>query len=96
VSTPINGHPRGVRFSLAGPQPFRDKARLRFELPEAGSATIEMFDVLGRAVGDPIEGSWSAGPHEVSLDARRLSPGVYAARLTAGGAFAVVRLVHVR
>jgi hypothetical protein len=53
--------------------------------------------VLGLLVptGDRIEGWWSSGPHEVSLDARRLSPGVYSARLTAAGTSAVVRLVHI-
>jgi hypothetical protein len=87
---------QALRFTLAGAQPFGDLARLRFELPEAGRASIEVFDVAGRRAGEPIDGWWPAGSHEVSLDARRLAPGVYAARLIAAGTSQVVRLVHVR
>jgi hypothetical protein len=82
-----------LRFALAGPQPCRDVARLRFDLPAAGAVSIEVLDVLGRAVGDRLTGWWPSGPHEVSLDARRLSPGVYAALLSAAGQREVVRLV---
>ena len=88
--------PGQLSLALAGPQPCRDLARLRFELPEAEAASIEVFDVLGRSMGDRVTGWWSAGPHEVALDARRLSPGVYAALLSAGGRREVVRLVHVQ
>jgi hypothetical protein len=96
VSTPIAGTPRRLRFSLAGPQPFGDATRLRFVLPEAGSASIAVFDIQGREVGSRIKAWWSAGPHEIPLDARHLSPGVYSAVLTAAGTHDVLRLVHVR
>jgi len=35
-----------------------------------------VFDVLGRVVGERIAESWSAGPHEVSLNTQHLRPGV--------------------
>ena len=88
--------PVGLRFALAGPQPFGDETRLRFDLPQAGRVTIEIFDVLGRKVSDELDGWWSSGPHEVALQARQLSPGVYDARLTAGGARENLMLVHIR
>jgi hypothetical protein len=96
ASVPIGGPPQALRFALAGPQPFRDQARLRFEMPGAGTASIEVFDVLGRRAAERIEGWRSSGPQEVLLDARRLSPGVYSARLTAAGRNEVVRLVRIR
>jgi photosystem II stability/assembly factor-like uncharacterized protein len=96
LSVPIGGEPKVLRFALAGPQPFGDKARLRFYMPEAGTASVEVFDVLGRRATDRVEEWWSSGPHEVALDARRLSPGVYTARLRAAGTSEVVRLVHLR
>jgi len=88
--------PQRLKFALAGPQPFRGETRLRFELPQAGSASIQLFDVQGRAAGGRIEGFWSAGPHQVTLDAHALSPGIYSAQLRAGGQHEVLRLVHVR
>ena len=95
LSAPVAGAGGGLRFVLVG-QPCRDLARVRFVLPEAGTSSIEVFDVLGRVVGDRVEGRWSSGPHEVSLDTRHLSPGVYTARLTAGGGHEGVRLIRVR
>jgi hypothetical protein len=96
--SPVPGDARAtsVHFALAGPQPFQSRTRVRFELTHAGRATIQMYDVLGRATGERIDASWSAGPHEVELDGHRLSPGVYTALLTAGDAREAVRLVHVR
>lgn len=88
--------PKALGFALAGSQPVGDRARLRFALPKASEATIAIYDVHGRLVGDRIAGSWPAGPREVSLDAGRLAPGVYSALLTAGGVRETVRLVRVR
>jgi hypothetical protein len=96
VSVPPAGGPARLRLALAGPQPFRDQTRLRFELPAAGNATIEILDIAGRRAGERIEGWWSPGPHEVALDAQGMSPGVYAAVLTSGAERESVRLVHVR
>jgi hypothetical protein len=85
-----------LQFALAGPQPFRDVAHLRFVLPQAGRATIRLFDVLGRSVGQRVDEFFSSGPHEVALEARGLEPGVYSARLEAAGARRALRLVHVQ
>jgi hypothetical protein len=91
-----DGRSRSLRFALAGPRPVRNVARFHFELPETGSATIEVFDVAGHRVSSSIRGSWSAGAHEVSWNTRELAAGVYEARLTAGGRNEVIRMVHVR
>ena len=85
-----------LRFSLAGPQPIRDLARFRFDLPVAESATLELFDVMGRRAADRIGAFWPAGPHEVTVSARTLSPGVYAARLTSGRERESVLFIRVR
>src|SRR5262249_1105905 len=95
ASVPPGGGTR-VSFALASSQPVRDRASLRFALPAAGEATIEVFDVMGRSTGLKLAATFSAGSHDVSLDANRLSPGVYAALLTAGGTRESIRLVHVR
>lgn len=92
----VGGSPTGVRFVLAGPQPSADEAPVRFELREPGTVTIELLDVSGRLVGERLSSQWAAGPHDLSLDTHALAPGVYSARLTAGEAHAVVRIVHVR
>lgn len=94
VDPPAGGG--ALHFALAGAQPSRDDARVRFVLPESGPASIEVFDVTGRAAGNRIDGQWSPGAHEVSLDTRALRPGVYLAVLSARGVRETVRVVHVR
>jgi len=93
VGPPVAG---ALRFSIAGAQPFTDRATFRFDLPMPGVATIELFDVMGRRTGVRASASSPAGAQQLSLDARDLRPGVYAARLTAGAAHAELRIVHVR
>ena len=96
LSVPGDDAPVALRFALAGAQPAGDQVRFEFELPEPASTSLEVFDAAGRRAAEPLRGSWPAGPHELSLDARALPSGVYQARLTAGGRHGVVRLIHVR
>lgn len=96
VAVDPRGGPVRLGFALAGSQPVGDRARLRFALPKASDATIALYDVHGRMVGDRITGSWPAGAQEVSIDARRLPPGVYSALLTSAGLRETLRLVRVR
>lgn len=95
VGVPEEQGPGGLGFALVGPQPIGDRAPLRFDLPEAGAVTIQLYDVMGRVVGERLERWYPAGPEVASLDTRRLASGIYAARLTAGGRHAALRLVHV-
>jgi hypothetical protein len=96
VSVPGDVAPAGLQFAIAGAQPVGDIVRFRFELPEPGNASLEVFDVTGRRAADTVQGSWSAGTHELSWNARNLGPGVFEARLTSRGRHQVLRLVHVR
>ncbi|HET7226576.1 MAG TPA: T9SS type A sorting domain-containing protein [Candidatus Eisenbacteria bacterium] len=94
TSVPEARGPGALRVALVGPNPVRDVAQFRFELPRAGEAALELFDVAGRAAAR-VSGFWSAGVHETSVDAAQLAPGVYGARLTSGGASATTRVVRV-
>jgi hypothetical protein len=96
VSVASASTPPGLRLAIAGEQPVVHDARLRFELPEAGDATIEVFDVTGRRAARIAQPALAAGPHEIAFDAHDLTPGVYAVRLVAGTRADVVRLVRVR
>jgi hypothetical protein len=79
-----------------GPQPIQDDVRFQFDLPAPGPVVIEVFDVAGRRAAEPIQGTWPAGPHEITWNARGLGPGIYLARLTAGGGQAIARAIRVR
>jgi flagellar hook assembly protein FlgD len=72
---------------------------LRFTLPAAGSARLEIFDVAGRQVWLRQMGALPAGPHSVAWDGRdsdgrETAAGVYLVRLTAGSGSRTARVVR--
>jgi len=96
VSVPDDPAPARLRFAVAGTQPAGDDVRFRIDLPAAGPVVLEFFDIAGRRAADSIRESWPAGSREIMWNARGLGPGVYLARLTAGGQRAVARVIRVR
>ena len=69
----------------ATPNPFTGRTGLSYALPRAGRAVVEVFDLAGRSVAKPVDGFKTAGRYSATLQAKGLAPGVYVARLTAGG-----------
>ncbi|MBM3315720.1 T9SS type A sorting domain-containing protein, partial [candidate division WOR-3 bacterium] len=66
-------------------------AALRYSLPQAGSATLRLYDVTGRTV---LEQGLTAGrAGTVGLDLSRLSAGVYLAKFASPGYNSVQKLV---
>jgi flagellar hook assembly protein FlgD len=73
------------------PNPMNPSTRIPFELPEAGPASIRIYDPSGRLVRNLFAGSLPAGSQTVTWDGRGdagrpLGSGVYYVRLdTAAG-----------
>ena len=87
-SPPVHAIAAGPRFSLGlpHPNPTRGLSRMNFELPRAGRARLEIFDVTGRRVRTVLDRALPAGPASASWDGlnRDGDPapsGVYFARL---------------
>lgn len=74
-----------VAYSLSQnyPNPFNPATVISFELPAASDVTLEVFDILGRRVAVLLDGTVSAGRHEVQFDASNLSSGMYIYRIRA-------------
>jgi hypothetical protein len=91
---PVNGldvRPGTSVLSLApfAPNPWHGARTVRFTLPAAGEARLELLDVMGRQVRTLVAGVLPAGPHERTWDGRdeRGHPapaGLYFVRLRAG------------
>jgi subtilisin family serine protease len=67
-------------FALEGtfPNPFRQVATMKMDLPEAANVTVEIYDVLGRKVRTAYSGEMSAGTgRTVRIDGSTLSSGTY-------------------
>lgn len=72
------------------PNPSRSGARLTFDLPREGTATLAVIDLAGRRVRLLLDGVRSAGTHEILWDGRndlgaRPAWGIYFVRLVALG-----------
>jgi hypothetical protein len=98
VSASGDGGPHASPLALAvvGRQPAApgDALRLRFDLPSAADASIELYDVRGRRVVPAVHDAYAAGPPVVALDVHGLHAGVYQARVASAGHQATARVVR--
>ena len=83
--------PRIGFVTTPGPNPTRAGVSFRFALAKPGHARIDVFDLAGRRIATPQDGNLGAGTFAANwdgkaLDGRRVSPGVYAIRLSVPGA----------
>ncbi len=90
-------------FALAQsyPNPARTAATIKFALPEATTAELEVYDLSGRRVATLYSGAAEAGEREVVWnlagdDGSAVAPGVYIYRLRTPGDVAARRLVVAR
>jgi len=64
------------------PNPAVGSPTVRFALPNASPATLELLDIAGRRLSSRRVGSLGPGRHAIRLDREpRLSPGIYLLRL---------------
>jgi flagellar hook assembly protein FlgD len=83
------------------PNPFTTSTRLTYQVPDARTVRIQVFDLLGRKVRTLVQGSTEAGRHTVTWDGRddagrRVASGTYLCRMQAGDHVAVQSLVVAR
>jgi subtilisin family serine protease len=72
------------------PNPFNPRTRIQYELPEAGTVTIGVFDILGREIRTLVSGDRPSGIFFVDWDGQDerglpVSSGPYIARMQATG-----------
>lgn len=79
-----------IRITEIAPNPFSGQTTVRFALPREGEVRLLVFDAKGRRVQQVAGGVRGAGEH-VSVwngrdaEGRPVAPGIYYARLEAGG-----------
>ena len=59
------------------PNPFKDEARLVYELARSQPVTVEIFNVLGQKIREERMGVQLAGRHQYVLSAKGLAAGIY-------------------
>jgi len=88
-------------FAPVAPNPARGAARFAFTLQRGAHVRLELLDAQGRRVRTLADGAWAAGEGSVAWDladdgGRRVPPGLYLARLDAGGGSATRRVIVIR
>ncbi|HET9952324.1 MAG TPA: choice-of-anchor D domain-containing protein [Candidatus Eisenbacteria bacterium] len=83
------------------PNPFNPSTVIRFDLPEAGAVSLEVFQVDGRKVRTLVHAPRPAGRHQVIWDGRdergrEVGSGVYLYRVKAGAYEASKRMILVK
>jgi hypothetical protein len=91
-----NAIPTGFTLTQNYPNPFNPSTTIRFSLHRSGSASLMVFDLLGREVATLVNGYTTMGLHEVRFNATNLASGVYAYRLTSGNFTEVKRMTVVK
>lgn len=66
------------------PNPFNPATHIAFTLPEAGQATLTVFDITGQVVAVLVNGRLGAGEHTADFVAGAMPSGVYFYRLQCG------------
>ncbi|MCH7965142.1 MAG: T9SS type A sorting domain-containing protein [Bacteroidetes bacterium] len=59
------------------PNPFNPATTIKYQIPNAGFVTLNVYDVLGNEVATLVNERKEEGRYEITFDASTLSSGVY-------------------
>ena len=76
--------PKEVQLFQNYPNPFNPVTTIGYEIPCRASASLKVYDLLGREVMILVDGEVAPGSHQITIGATSLSSGIYFYRLTAG------------
>jgi C1A family cysteine protease len=77
--------PKTYALLPARPNPFNPVTVISFQLPHTSHLNLSVFDVSGRMVTTLLDGSITAGTHEVTFNGSDLASGLYFVRMKAEG-----------
>ncbi len=79
------------------PNPFNSTTIINYQLAEAGSVTIKLYDMLGRVVEEVVNNEVKEeGEHEIKFNASHLTSGVYLIKLQTERDYFTEKLVLLR
>ncbi|MCH8568189.1 MAG: PQQ-dependent sugar dehydrogenase [Balneolales bacterium] len=85
-------------FALHGayPNPFNPSAQISFSIPESGNVRLQVYTSDGRLVSTITDQHFSAGRHQVTMNADALASGVYLVRGIMGNTTDVLKVTVVK
>jgi hypothetical protein len=75
------------------PNPFNPTTSLTFDLKEAATVDLRIYNLMGQEVATLAKGEYAVGSHRVTFDGRDLPSGLYFSKLTAGNSTTMARLM---
>jgi len=86
-------------LEVAGANPFRNQALVRYNVPTAQQVTVRVYDVQGRAVKDLASGQHAAGGYSLNWNGtdsrgRQVAAGAYLIELRAETSGSVRKIVY--
>src|SRR5207249_6257538 len=97
----VSQGPALARLELSvSPNPAIGAAGVRFVMPSAGRARVQVLDIAGRRVATLGEGIYDGGPHQLlwrrDVESGKARPGIYRVRLSTDRGTRTVKLVWLR
>ncbi|MCE5248931.1 T9SS type A sorting domain-containing protein [bacterium] len=83
-SVGVEEAPAAFAVAQNSPNPFNPTTTIGFTIPEAGTVSVDVFNVAGQKVATVANEFMSAGSHSVAWDATGFSAGVYFYTVKAG------------
>jgi Secretion system C-terminal sorting domain len=75
-----------LTLSQNQPNPVKDNTVISYELKNAETVTLEVYDITGKLIFTSNEGTKSAGAYTINYNASKLNAGIYTYTLVAGDA----------
>ena len=66
------------------PNPFNPTTKIKYFVPQGSNVRINLYNILGSQINTLYDGFATAGDYELTLDASKLSSGVYFVRFSSG------------
>jgi hypothetical protein len=79
-----NNLPESFSLTQNYPNPFNPTTTIKFTLSQRSNVRLVLINMLGQVVKEITQNDYSAGSHQVTLDASRLASGIYFYKLQAG------------
>ena len=84
-----------LRYSLEQnfPNPFNSMTNIKYTIPQSGSVTLIVYDLLGREVTTLLDRYQQAGSYDVIFQADELPSGIYFYTITSGNFIDTKKLI---
>ncbi|MBN2013080.1 right-handed parallel beta-helix repeat-containing protein [candidate division KSB1 bacterium] len=85
INQPFADVPEKMHLYQNYPNPFNPETTIRFILPQAGSVSLNIYNLMGQQVATLLDGYLSAGEHSALWQPHQVVSGVYVYRLQMNG-----------